>query len=62
MNKNDLTPRERGMLRALQHSAEPLSLRQLGEKTGYKSIQPFRIEHSIFGGRKTNKVIGGRPR
>ena len=42
MSKQDLTPRERSTLLVLKHSLEPLSIRQLCEKTGYQSPQPFR--------------------
>ena len=42
MSKKDLTPRERSTLLVLKHSPEPLSIRQLCERTGYESPQPFR--------------------
>ena len=42
VSKKDLTPRERSTLLVLKHSTEPLSIRQLCEKTGYQSLQPFR--------------------
>ena len=42
MSKKDLTPRERSTLLVLKHSPEPLSIRQLCERTGYQSPQPFR--------------------
>jgi hypothetical protein len=42
LSKKDLTPRERSTLLVLKHSPEPLSIRQLCEKTGYQSPQPFR--------------------
>jgi predicted transcriptional regulator len=42
LSKKDLTPRERSTLLVLKHSNEPLSIRQLCEKTGYQSPAPFR--------------------
>jgi predicted transcriptional regulator len=42
MSKKDLTPRERSTVLVLKHSPEPLSIRQLCEKTGYQSPQSFR--------------------